>query len=821
MKNSSFFPIGHPGSERLGDQAKLVWGTLALALVYILSGKLSLLLAVPPGYASAIFPPAGIAVAAVLISGKRAFPGIFIGALLMNLLIPAQSSSPGTAAALLIALASLLQAGLGGWALRKVFGYPIPFDQARDTLLFLLLPPVICLVSATLSVAGLWALGLLTAKDLVSSWAVWWVGDTLGVLVMVPLTLVLLGDPRALWRSRTWAVALPMLLAFGLFVAIFVRVNEWERSDTLLEFRIQSQQVADNLQTRLEEQASLLEQAEGWFALGEQVSPMQFKRFAQRSLRRFPIIQKLEWAPLVGAKERTAFEATQAALNPGYQIREAGPTGSLKRAADRSYFYPIAYLEPSHAHANELGFDLAATPARRMTLNKAMQKETVMSASLHGPQLNDLQLLLGVNRSGGQSGFLLVSLNVQDLMQSLAPPNSAALWERLVDLDTQQTLYSNFTEPKSLALSQRNFKFGERHYRLETAPAPSYFEVHRGWQSWGVLAAGTLGTGLLGALLMLASGHAARVGSLVEQRSAELRESETRLHEIASALGEGVYVVDQDGRITFSNPEAQRLLGWSEQELLGADAHALFHYMKADCTPLTPEECTVHSVAQASQSYRGEESFWRKDGSRLPVELCSSPIIRAGQVVGVVVAFSDITARKQLEDKLLHEATYDALTDLPNRRFFMERLQEAIYRAQRNGKGGAVLFMDLDEFKQINDSYGHEVGDKTLCLFAQRLHASVRKTDTVARLGGDEFTILLEGLTNPLAEAEAVANKVITHLATPATVGSYRVQMSTSIGITVFNAEQEGTTPDSVLSRADAAMYQAKQAGKNTVASKK
>jgi len=337
-----------------------------------------------------------------------------------------------------------------------------------------------------------------------------------------------------------------------------------------------------------------------------------------------------------------------------------------------------------------------------------------------------------------------------------------------------------------------------------------------------VLAAGTLGTGLLGALLLLASGHAAQVEALVEQRTAELRESEARLHEVASALGEGVYVVDRNGRIQYSNPEAQRLLGWSEQELQGASAHALFHYMKADCSPLTPEECKVHPVAGASplgQNYRGEELFWRKDGSRLPTELSASPIMRAGQMAGVVVAFSDITGRKQLEEKLQHEATYDALTDLPNRRFFMERLQEAIYRAPRNEKGGAVLFMDLDGFKAINDSYGHEAGDQALILFAQRLHGVVRKTDTIARLGGDEFTILLEGLSKPLAEAQEVAHKVLAAIAAPGTVGLHHLRISTSIGIAVFGSEP-GVTPDSVLSKADAAMYLAKQAGKNCVMAK-
>ena len=132
------------------------------------------------------------------------------------------------AAALVIALASMLQAAIGGAVLRRAIGYPATLDNPRDILLFLVLSPIVCLSSATLSLRGMWALGTVQSTDLLINWVTWWVGDTLGVLVTLPLMLVIAGEPRSLWRSRAWYVAVPMVLSFALFVAIFTRVNSSE-----------------------------------------------------------------------------------------------------------------------------------------------------------------------------------------------------------------------------------------------------------------------------------------------------------------------------------------------------------------------------------------------------------------------------------------------------------------------------------------------------------------------------------------------------------------------------------------------------------------
>jgi integral membrane sensor domain MASE1 len=266
-------------------------GCLALAIAYAVSGKLALLLAVPPGYASPIFPPAGIAVAAMLIGGPATLPWTFLGSLSLNIWI-GYSAAHGidvahAAAAIAIALASTLQAAVGGTALRRAVGYPAPLDNGRDLARFLFSSPVFCLTSATLSMGGLLLFGIVKLSDLMSNWASWWTGDTLGVLLVLPLMLVIAGQPRDLWRRRALPVGVPMILFFALFVSIFVRISEWERDQTLLEFRLLSREIVDKMRAGLEEQEVFLEQLERSFTLQPGLSPSDFRYLVQNFYNAF------------------------------------------------------------------------------------------------------------------------------------------------------------------------------------------------------------------------------------------------------------------------------------------------------------------------------------------------------------------------------------------------------------------------------------------------------------------------------------------------------------------------------------------------------
>ena len=183
-----------------------------------------------------------------------------------------------------------------------------------------------------------------------------------------------------------------------------------------------------------------------------------------------------------------------------------------------------------------------------------------------------------------------------------------------------------------------------------------------------------------------------------------------------------------------------------------------------------------------------------------------------GMVVGIYVMMQDSTNLKRTQEKLVQLAQFDSLTMLANRNRLYDKLGEALARRKRYGKELAVLFLDLDEFKSINDSFGHAGGDAVLCEFANRLKASVRQTDTVARIAGDEFVILLGDL-NSSAEAEKIANTILDNMKAPMSFGTNVLNFSTSIGITMAEVDDNA---ESALKRADEALYSAKAAGRST-----
>jgi len=295
--------------------------------------------------------------------------------------------------------------------------------------------------------------------------------------------------------------------------------------------------------------------------------------------------------------------------------------------------------------------------------------------------------------------------------------------------------------------------------------------------------------------------------------SEEALERLGRRHELVlTSAGEGIFGLDVDGNATFVNPAAARMTGWKAEELVGRPQHEVLHHTKTDGSPYPREECPIHAALEDGATHRREdEVFWRKDGTSFPVEYISSPILQDSKVVGAVVTFKDITERKALEQQLHQQAFYDPLTGLPNRALFMERLAHATTRANRQGSRVAVLFVDLDNFKIINDSLGHEAGDQLLKVVAERLESYLRPEDTAARLGGDEFTILVEDIAS-VGEGVQIAERIAEVLAPPFTLEEQEVFITASIGIALNISTQERA--EDTLRHADLAMYRAKHKGK-------
>lgn len=297
---------------------------------------------------------------------------------------------------------------------------------------------------------------------------------------------------------------------------------------------------------------------------------------------------------------------------------------------------------------------------------------------------------------------------------------------------------------------------------------------------------------------------------ITERLAAEraLRESEERFRLMVEGSEQVFfYVHDPQHRFEYLSPSVRDVLGYAPEDLLGRPYDVLLTGTEADDVVHSLTHEALESGARAS-TYTAQT--FHKDGHVVVLELVEGPLLRDGKVVGVQGFARDITARVEAEKRMLHDALHDALTGLPNRALLMDRLQQALERGKRDKARPAVLFLDLDRFKVVNDSLGHLAGDRLLVELAERLAGCVGATDTVARMGGDEFVLLLESV-HTVEEAVQVADCIQATLERPFRLDHQDVFTTGSIGITLadVNADQ----PESLLRNADIAMYRAKAAG--------
>jgi diguanylate cyclase (GGDEF)-like protein/PAS domain S-box-containing protein len=275
-----------------------------------------------------------------------------------------------------------------------------------------------------------------------------------------------------------------------------------------------------------------------------------------------------------------------------------------------------------------------------------------------------------------------------------------------------------------------------------------------------------------------------------------------------SATDTGIIVLDVNFRIIRVNPAFTRLTGFDVEDvlnqppfMLGSGEHEP-NYHEQILSKLSPED-----------GWEGEVWNRRKGGDVFPVWLRLNAVRDEGETLsGYVAVLSDITHRKQVEAELVRQATRDALTGLPNRSLLRSLMHEVVARSAQSSSGCAFLFVDLDGFKAVNDTYGHDVGDELLKDAARRLRAALRASDEVGRLGGDEFVVLLSDVSGP-ADAGAVAAKIVGALSEPFHIGSVVASVSASVGVAVF--PDDGTVAEALLKTADEAMYDAKNSGKN------
>jgi diguanylate cyclase (GGDEF)-like protein/PAS domain S-box-containing protein len=301
--------------------------------------------------------------------------------------------------------------------------------------------------------------------------------------------------------------------------------------------------------------------------------------------------------------------------------------------------------------------------------------------------------------------------------------------------------------------------------------------------------------------------------SQIEYRDAQLRQSDQAL----SQTQEAIALHDENLCYQYVNPAFINLFGYQLDELIGKP---LWLAPESPSKSAGPSQEEVFAIAKNNGSFRGEVSLQTKSGQLLPIALHVSPIKdTSNKITGYVSVSLDIADKKQAEEWIWQQANFDLVTGLPNRHMFHSRLAQEVELSQRAGTSFALMFLDLDDFKEVNDSLGHDMGDLLLKEVGERLIGCLRSTDlvgrdgTVARLGGDEFTIILSHF-NDIKKVDIVAQRILTMLARPFQLGSNIVNISASVGITLY--PEDAIDVETLIRNADQTMYDAKRKGRNT-----
>jgi diguanylate cyclase (GGDEF)-like protein/PAS domain S-box-containing protein len=292
------------------------------------------------------------------------------------------------------------------------------------------------------------------------------------------------------------------------------------------------------------------------------------------------------------------------------------------------------------------------------------------------------------------------------------------------------------------------------------------------------------------------------------QMEEALNRSGERYRTILEEIEEGYYEVDLEGNFTFANDAACHQFGYSRQELIGMNYRA--YIPKNDIKSMYRTWNKVYRTGEPVKSF--PIAGVKKDGTHIHIENSITPLRnKAGKIIGFRSVSRDITERKQFEEKLAVMATHDALTGLPNRILLSDRLMVGSALARRNGHRLAILMLDLDRFKLVNDAMGHSVGDELLRAVGQRLSIIMRKSDTISRIGGDEFVLVLPQISQ-VDDVTKFAQRILCAFQEPFVFGKDRLQVTTSIGIAIY--PDDGTDIENLLKDADSAMYWAKEQGR-------
>lgn len=663
---------------------------VSLAIAYAITGKLGTLLAIPPGYATAVWPPSGIALAGVLVLGYRVWPGVLLGALFVNLSTTLVANSMAEVlGSLLITLimgcGASLQAVVGAYLLHRYADFPNSLTREREVFWFFLYGGLLsALINSSISVTTLLVTERVPWSSFLTTWGTWWLGDVLGIFIFCPLILVWMQRPGEHWRNRRIAITLPITAMFILTaVAVYYEsLNDGEHIK--LEFNRQTVELEAALEKAIAKDIEVLHFLESFYLASTKIERNDFHTYASRTLFNLPGIQALEWAPVIPVSDRERFEASN--RQEGYvnlRITERTADNRLEPALERAEYVPVHYVEPFQGNESALGYDLNSDALRREALNRARDTGTIaitnrISLVQESANQYGILLLLPVYQKGAMpqtvaerraaiSGFFIVVIRTADWVNAaLKNSNKDGLFFRVKDQtapETEQLIFSSAADdhiPASFeekGFFARNFSLvsrltltiGGRVWQFEVYPTLDYFRHHRSDIIWLILLVGLILTSLVGVFVIVSSGRGHLLLRLVDERTLALSKSEQRFRSTFENVPVGVITLSLEGKFLAVNAGFCDLLEYEQVELLQKTMAQVTHPDFYQFDALLLQQVLSGELS----SFASEKKFIRKSGEIIWCNLSARLIESAENTPEHLVAVvENIDRRKRAEESL-------------------------------------------------------------------------------------------------------------------------------------------------------------------------
>ena len=662
-----------------------VWAILVLALaaVNFAVGWACMLFAVPPGYATTVFPPAGIALGAVLLFGYRVWPGVLLGALALSYTL-AGPEGANLAVAFGIGAGSTLQALVGGWLIRRVLKFTASLDDEYAIGGFLLLGgPVACVTSASIGILTLSLAGNI-ADDFAYNWFTWWIGDSIGVMLFAPLLMVAFGKPREAWRPRWWSVGVSVLMAFLVVVGLSSYIQSHAEAEQRLEFISRTDTIHSAVATTAEGYLETVRSINGIYYASKLVERFEFRLFVERPLSRQSGISALAWIPRITREERDTFvqetrrEAsaqTDLALRAGleaYALKEFHPPDEWKPYGENTEdeYYPVHFIEPYEGNEQALGINLASNAARRAALHSARDLDTLVCTApivLAQETGEDMAVLLIVpihergkpretiqDRRDYLLGYASGVVRIREVVLEACSPAELTMVElSIVDLavspPNQQTLFGKSPDDTAKQASREQLRLqrtvdlevGTRTWQLQFTPSPQFLSTLGGRRAWVESVLVLLFSFAVSGSTLLVTGRQRQVEKLVKERSEQLRLARFAMDHAADSI----FWVNDQGGFYDANQTACESHGYSREELLAMSVW--------EVNPDYPKDKWEQDRARLRTAGQlvFESRHQTKDGRVFPVEVATGYIEFEGEGYFCAIV-RDITERKEAIEAL-------------------------------------------------------------------------------------------------------------------------------------------------------------------------